>query len=98
VWLRSLAISYFYMEEVLYFRLLSYNIINRKIWKDRIVKSITIKYSKDILCIMVKLQEVNGRFFLSMPKDLVKWKKWIKGQELVIGFNERGNLEISEVK
>jgi hypothetical protein len=47
---------------------------------------------------MVKLQEVNGRFFLSMPKELVKWKKWIKGQELVIGFNERGNLEISEVK
>jgi hypothetical protein len=47
---------------------------------------------------MVKLQEMNGRFFLSMPKDLVKWKKWQKGQELVIGFNERGNLEISEIK
>ena len=47
---------------------------------------------------MVKLQEINGRFFLSMRKDLVEWKKWIKGQELVIGFNERGNLEISEVK
>ena len=47
---------------------------------------------------MVKLQEVKGRFLLSIPKDLVKWKKWIKGQELAIGFNERGNLEISEVK
>ena len=56
------------------------------------------KHFKAILSIMAKLQEVNGRFFLSMPKDLVKWKKWIKGQELVIGFNERGNLEISEVK
>jgi hypothetical protein len=44
------------------------------------------------------LQEVNGRFFLSIPKEYVKWKKWIKGEELVIDFNERGNLEIKEVK
>jgi len=28
----------------------------------------------------------------------VKWKRWEKGEELLIGFNERGNLEISEVK
>lgn len=40
---------------------------------------------------MIKLQEVNGRYFVSIPKELVRWKKWEKGQELVIGFNERGN-------
>jgi hypothetical protein len=46
---------------------------------------------------MVKLQEVRGRFSLRTPKGYGKWKKWQKGQELVIGFNERGNLEISEI-
>jgi hypothetical protein len=35
---------------------------------------------------------------LSIPKEYVRWKKWIKDQELVIRFNERGNLEIQEVK
>jgi hypothetical protein len=34
---------------------------------------------------------------VSILKELVRWKKWEKGQELVIGFNERGNLEITEV-
>lgn len=47
---------------------------------------------------MIKLQEVNGRYFVSIPKELVRWKKWEKGQELAIGFNERGNLEITEVR
>jgi hypothetical protein len=44
------------------------------------------------------LQEVNGRFFLSIPKEYVKWKKWIKGEELVIDFNERefGDLRSKE--
>ncbi len=51
-----------------------------------------------MLGIMVKLQEVNERFFISTPKEHVKWKHWEKGEELLIGFNERGNLEIREAK
>ena len=46
---------------------------------------------------MVKLQQINGRSFLNIPKEYVKWKKWKKGTEVVIGFNERNNLEIAEV-
>lgn len=45
---------------------------------------------------MVKLQEIKGQFTVTVPKQLVKLKKWKKGQELLIGFNEKGNLEISD--
>jgi len=47
---------------------------------------------------MVKLQQVNGRSFVNIPKEYVKWKRWEKGVELVLGFNERNNLEIAEVE
>jgi len=46
---------------------------------------------------MVKLQQISGRSFVNIPKEYVKWKHWKKGTELVLGFNERGNLEIAEV-
>ena len=47
---------------------------------------------------MVKLQETKGRYFLSVPKEYVKLKKWKKGQELVFGFDHDGNIVIKEVK
>ena len=48
---------------------------------------------------MVKLQQAkDGRSFVNIPKEYVKWKRWKKGAELVLGFNERGNLEIAEVE
>lgn len=47
---------------------------------------------------MPKLQESAGRFSLTIPQEIVHEKKWSRGQELVISYNERGNLEIREVK
>jgi bifunctional DNA-binding transcriptional regulator/antitoxin component of YhaV-PrlF toxin-antitoxin module len=47
---------------------------------------------------MVKLQEVTGRYFICIPKEYVKLKKWKKGQELAIGFDHEGNLVIKQVK
>ena len=48
---------------------------------------------------MVKLQQTpDGQFLLTIPREYAKLKKWEKGQELVIGFNEKGNLELKEVK
>jgi len=50
---------------------------------------------------MVKLQQLHraggDRSFINIPKEYIKWKGWKKGTELVLGFNERGNLEIAEV-
>ena len=45
---------------------------------------------------MVKLQETKGRYFLSIPKDLIDQKEWRKGQALFLVFNERGNIEITD--
>ena len=45
---------------------------------------------------MPKLQETKGRFFVSVPRELAHKKKWQKGQELFLVFNERGNIEITD--
>jgi len=45
---------------------------------------------------MVKLQESKDRYFLSIPRTLVKQKNWKKGQDLFLVFNERGNIEITD--
>jgi hypothetical protein len=45
---------------------------------------------------MPKLQELNNRFFITLPKELVNKKAWKKGQDLFLVFNERGNIEISD--
>jgi len=47
---------------------------------------------------MPKLQEAKGRHFITIPLELIKLKKWKKGQVLALGFNERGNIEIREVE
>ena len=45
---------------------------------------------------MVKLQETKGRYFISIPKDMIAKKEWSKGQVLFFVFNERGNIEITD--
>ncbi len=45
---------------------------------------------------MAKLQEQKDRYFITLPRALVKQKKWEKGQELFLVFNERGNIEITD--
>jgi len=47
---------------------------------------------------MVKLQETKGRYFITFPKNVVKSKGWIKGEDLIIGFNQDGDIIIKEVK
>jgi hypothetical protein len=47
---------------------------------------------------MPKLQENGGRYFITLPLDIVRKKKWSKGTKLVISFNERGNVEIEDIK
>ena len=47
---------------------------------------------------MVKLQESKNRFFVSIPKEYIKKKKWVKGEELLVSFNERGNIELCDTK
>ncbi len=52
---------------------------------------------------MVKLQkrvfgkEKKTQYMITVPITLVKAKQWKKGQELLLIFNERGNIEIREV-
>ena len=48
---------------------------------------------------MPKLQHTkNGQFTVTIPHELVKAKKWKKGDLLAFAFNERGNLEITKVE
>jgi hypothetical protein len=47
---------------------------------------------------MVRLQETKGRYFLTIPNEYVRKKKWIKGQELLFSFDQDGNLVIMPVE
>ena len=47
---------------------------------------------------MVKLIETTGRFNVTIPKDIIKKKRWKKGQELFVTLNKEGNVEIMELK
>ena len=47
---------------------------------------------------MTILQEYKGKFSLNLPPELIKKKNWKKGEKLIISFNERGNLEITDTK
>jgi len=46
---------------------------------------------------MVKLQENKNRWFVTIPKEYVKLKKWVKGQELVLGFDHDGKIVIKDI-
>jgi len=47
---------------------------------------------------MVKLQENQGRYFITIPHEIILKKKWIKKENLIVSFNERGNVEITDTK
>lgn len=46
---------------------------------------------------MVKVQQVKGRFFCSIPMDKAIRMQLRKGDILDVNFNERGNLEMSKI-
>ena len=47
---------------------------------------------------MVKLQEVRRKFSITIPHEIIKLKKWRKGQEIVLGFDHEGNIILKEIK
>lgn len=47
---------------------------------------------------MVKLQESKNRFSITIPKEYVKMKGWGKGQDLVLGFDQNGDIVVKELK
>ena len=46
---------------------------------------------------MVRLQEQKGRFFVTIPKEYIKDKKWAKGDSLVVSYDDRGRIVIKKV-
>jgi len=61
-----------------------------------------ILYSVFIIILLVlkmKLQMTkSGQYFIGMPKDIIKAKRWVKGQEFTVTFNERGNVELYPIE
>lgn len=47
---------------------------------------------------MVKLQEVKGQYFITIPREYVDYKNWKKGMEIVIGFDVNGDIILKEGK
>ena len=46
----------------------------------------------------MRLQFTNGRWSITVPTSAVKVKHWERGQEFDVRFNERGNIELYEIK
>lgn len=46
---------------------------------------------------MAKLQESKGMSWVIIPKLIIKKKGWKKGQELILSFDQDGNVVIMEV-
>jgi len=46
---------------------------------------------------MVRLQEYNGQYSLTIPSKLVKRKNWKKGQEFIITSDPDASLVIVKV-
>jgi carbohydrate-selective porin OprB len=46
----------------------------------------------------MKLQNNNGQFKLTIPKDLANAKGWDHGTELVIAMDSAGDLVIKEIR
>lgn len=46
---------------------------------------------------MVKLQENKNRWFITIPKEIVKFKRWVKGQELVVALDSNDDIVIKDV-
>lgn len=44
---------------------------------------------------ILQYNKLNDQYTLTISKDTVKAKKWKKGQKIAVGFNERGNVELT---
>lgn len=45
---------------------------------------------------MAKIQEVNGQFSITLPKELIEVKGWGKGKVIFFGFDSDGNIVLKE--
>lgn len=45
---------------------------------------------------MPRIQESAGKFTITLPREMVRLRGWVKGQEVLLTWNERGNIEIRE--
>lgn len=46
---------------------------------------------------MVKLQQTpDGQYLITLPRNYVKKKNWKKGQELLISFDQNGDIKLVE--
>ena len=47
----------------------------------------------------MKLQKTGrGQYFITLPKNLVEAKGWLKGQRLKPQINEKGNIELVSIE
>lgn len=46
----------------------------------------------------MKLQNNQGQYRLTLPKDIIKAKGWDQGTELIITLTSEGELLIKEIK
>jgi len=44
----------------------------------------------------MKLQESENRFFITVPKKMIKKLKWKKGKEIFFRFNKEKNIEMHD--
>ena len=47
---------------------------------------------------MVKIQDNNGQFRITIPKDIAKLKDWKQSTEVVFTQDISGNITIKEIK
>lgn len=47
---------------------------------------------------MPTLQDLNGYYSITIPKELVEAKGYKKGDKFSVHLNERGNIELYKVK
>jgi len=45
---------------------------------------------------MAKLQYGSSRFTITVPKEIVEFKHWEKGQRLIFSFDQEGRLFLIE--
>lgn len=46
----------------------------------------------------MKIQDNNGQFRLTIPKDIAKLKGWKQGTEVILILDKEGNLVIKELE
>lgn len=57
----------------------------------------TLKHRVSVKRDIMKIQENKNRFYITIPKDIVKVKRWKKGLEVAVVMDSDGSVRIKEV-